>query len=232
MVYPHHARTDFPAANAKTAASKTKPVMMQHMATDMPSENTARSAEEIMPLPYWSAPMSAVAEPVISSGALESAAACTDLRNDLYQRGHPRRVAWYNHGTVHCDSLRHPRAVCPRCRQRHGDSDCDGGCSALSVDGGRGCWRCHSNDGTATCGCAWDCACRRVSHGRRRISRLARHLCGRSHPSSVRRIGCALLRRSPQPYPHRHTKSTEIIEFFRLPQISYHLIIDNKIQSR
>ena len=27
MVYPHHARTDFPAANAKTAASKTKPVM-------------------------------------------------------------------------------------------------------------------------------------------------------------------------------------------------------------
>ena len=28
MGYPHHARTNFPAANAKTAASKTKPVMM------------------------------------------------------------------------------------------------------------------------------------------------------------------------------------------------------------
>ena len=86
MVYPHHARTDFPAANAKTAASKTKPVMMQHMATDVPSENTARSTEEIMPLPYWSTPMSAVAEPVISSGALESAATCTDLRNSVPAR--------------------------------------------------------------------------------------------------------------------------------------------------
>ncbi len=73
--YLHHARTNFPAANAKTAASKTKPVMMQHMATGVPSENTARRAEEIMPLPYWSAPMSAAAEPVISSGTLESAAA-------------------------------------------------------------------------------------------------------------------------------------------------------------
>ena len=49
--------------------------MMQHMATGVPSENTARRAEEIMPLPYWSAPMSAAAEPVISSGTLESAAA-------------------------------------------------------------------------------------------------------------------------------------------------------------
>ena len=75
MVHPHHARTNFPATNAKTAASKTKPVMMQHMATGVPPENTARRAEEIMPLPYWSAPMSAAAEPVISSGTLESAAA-------------------------------------------------------------------------------------------------------------------------------------------------------------
>lgn len=43
---------------------------------------------------------------------------------------------------------------------------------------------------------------------------------------------CALLRRLPQPYPHRHAESTVIIEFFYLPQILYHPIIDNKIQSR
>ena len=158
MVYPHHARTDFPAVNAKTAASKTKPVMMQHMATDMPSENTARSAEEIMPLPYWSAPMSAVAEPVISSGALESAAARTDLRNGLYQRGHLRRPARLDHGTVHCDSLRHSRAVCSRCRQRHSDSHCNGYCPALSADGGRRRCRCHRDDRAAARRCTWDCA--------------------------------------------------------------------------
>ena len=154
-----------------------------------------------MPLPYWSTPMSAVAEPVISSGALESATACTDLRNDLYQRGHPRRPARLDHGAVHCDSLCHPRAVCPRCRQWHSDSHCNGCCPALSADGGRGYWRCHPDDGTAACGCAWDCACRRVSHGRRCIPQLSRRLCGRSRTSSVRRIGCALLRCSSQPYP-------------------------------
>ena len=88
-----------------------------------------------MPLPYWSAPMSAVAEPVISSGALESAAARTDLRNGLYQRGHLRRPARLDHGTIHCNSLCPPLSFSPRERQRHGDSHCDGYRPALSADG-------------------------------------------------------------------------------------------------
>ncbi|ERJ95751.1 hypothetical protein HMPREF1992_00306 [Selenomonas sp. oral taxon 892 str. F0426] len=129
-MYPHHARTDFPAANAKTAASKTKPVMMQHMATDVPSENTARSTEEIMPLPYWSTPMSAVAEPVISSGALESAAACTDLRNSVPARASsPCCLAQSRDYPLRFHSSS------SRCLSSVLDSHFDRYCPALSADG-------------------------------------------------------------------------------------------------
>ena len=57
------------------AARKAKTAMIAHMASGEPSEKTARRIEEIMPLPYCKAPMSAAAEPVRSSGTLESAAA-------------------------------------------------------------------------------------------------------------------------------------------------------------
>ena len=61
--------------NAVMAESATDTAMMMHIAAGDPSELMASSAEEIMPLPYWSEPISAAAEPVTSSGTCASAAA-------------------------------------------------------------------------------------------------------------------------------------------------------------
>ena len=60
---------------AASALSQTNRAIIQDIVHGVPAENAASIAEERMPLPYCSEPISAAAEPFISCGTLSRAAA-------------------------------------------------------------------------------------------------------------------------------------------------------------
>ena len=60
--------------NAIAALARVKRVIIQPIVQGVPSLNIDKSNDEIMPLPYWSEPISAEADPA-ASGAVSNAAA-------------------------------------------------------------------------------------------------------------------------------------------------------------